>query len=212
MQLHGGYTKIMGNSGKVAYYTGLPNEETFKWVVTFYEKSCSSAETLSDEDQVLLVLMRLRLDIHLCFLADLFKISRNLASKIFECALTTLVTELKGLVVWPDDEAFYAWQPKTFKCKRFRRVRVIIDSTEIRLEKASAPTAQSTTWSSYKNSNTVKVLVGITPNGLISYISECWGGKVSDKQLVLLTNFTKKLEYGDGVMASMLLKSWQYSG
>lgn len=47
----------------------------------------------------------------------------------------------------------------------------------------------------------MKVLVGITPNGLISYISECWGGKVSDKQLVLLTDFTKKLEYGDAVMA-----------
>ncbi|KAH7984760.1 hypothetical protein HPB52_023718 [Rhipicephalus sanguineus] len=31
--------------------------------------------------------------------------------------------------------------------------------------------------------------------------SECWGGKVSDKQLVLLTDFTKKLEYGDEVMA-----------
>ncbi|KAH6921113.1 hypothetical protein HPB50_027904 [Hyalomma asiaticum] len=74
-------------------------------------------------------------------------------------------------------------------------------STEIRLERASASTAQSTTWSSYKNTNTVKVLVGITPNGLVSYISECWGGKVSDKQLVLLTDFTKKLEYGDEVMA-----------
>lgn len=47
----------------------------------------------------------------------------------------------------------------------------------------------------------MKVLVGITPNGLISYISECWGGKVSDKQLVLLPDFTKKLEYGDAVMA-----------
>lgn len=45
------------------------------------------------------------------------------------------------------------------------------------------------------------MLVGIAPNGLISYISECWGGKVSDKQLVLLTDFTKKLEYGDAVMA-----------
>ncbi|KAL1442167.1 hypothetical protein MTO96_046518, partial [Rhipicephalus appendiculatus] len=29
----------------------------------------------------------------------------------------------------------------------------------------------------------------------------CWGGKVSDKQLVLLTDLTKKLEHGDEVMA-----------
>lgn len=33
------------------------------------------------------------------------------------------------------------------------------------------------------------------------YISECCGGKVSNKQLVLLTDFTKKPEYGDEVMA-----------
>ncbi|KAH7965092.1 hypothetical protein HPB49_003306 [Dermacentor silvarum] len=100
-----------------------------------------------------------------------------------------------------DDVAFHAWQPKIFQCQRFRHVRVIIDSTEIRLERASASTAQSTTWSQYKNSNTIKVLVGLTPNGLISYISECWGGKISDKQLVLQTDFTKYLDYGDEVMA-----------
>lgn len=110
-----GYAKIAGNSNKVTYYTGLPNEETFRWVVSLYKNSCCSVETVSHEDQVLLVLMRLRLDIHLCFLADLFRISRNCASKIFESSLTTLVSELKGLVVWPDEEPFYAWQPKIFK-------------------------------------------------------------------------------------------------
>lgn len=79
-----GYSKIMGNSDQVTYYTGLPNEKTFKWVVSLYKTSCCSADTISHEDQVLLVLMRLRLDNRLCFLADLFKISRNHASTIFE--------------------------------------------------------------------------------------------------------------------------------
>lgn len=36
---------------------------------------------------------------------------------------------------------------------------------------------------------------------MISYVSECWGGKISDKQLVLFTDFTGKLESGDEVMA-----------
>nr|XP_054929285.1 uncharacterized protein LOC129386077 isoform X2 [Dermacentor andersoni] len=168
-----GYAAIAGHSEKVAYCTGLPNKETFALVVCVYRTACPSVETMSYEEQVLLVLMRLRLEIHLCFLADLFKISKNYVSIIFESALTTLVSELKGLVVWPDDVAFRAWQPKIFQCKRFRQVRAIIDSTEILLERARASTAQSTTWSKYKNFNSVKVLVGITPDGLISYISEC---------------------------------------
>ncbi|KAH9360206.1 hypothetical protein HPB48_000087 [Haemaphysalis longicornis] len=40
-----GYAKIAGNSDKVAYYTGLPNEETFRWVVSLYKNSCCSVET-----------------------------------------------------------------------------------------------------------------------------------------------------------------------
>ncbi|KAH7949400.1 hypothetical protein HPB49_009322 [Dermacentor silvarum] len=108
-----------------------------------------------------------------------------------------------------NDVAFPAWQPKLFQCKRFRQVRVIIDSTEIRIERASASTAQRTTWSQYKNSNTIKVLVGITPNRLISYVLECWGGKISDKQLFLQTDFTKYLEYRDEVMADRGL-AWKH--
>lgn len=197
-----GYHRIAGNSEKVSYYTGLPNEQAFEWLVSIFARSaqCVPSQGLSQEDQVLLVLMRLRLDVHLCFLADLFHIGKNSVSKLFETVLTVLVAELKGLIVWPDDISFNAWRPKAFQGK-FSRVRVIIDSTEIRLEKASATTAQSATWSPYKNSNTIKVLIGITPNGLISYVSECWGGKVSDKQLVLKTDFTSKLDYGDEVMA-----------
>lgn len=58
-----GYSKIAGDSNKVAYYTGLPNDDTFKWIVSIYRSAHTSAEIISHEDQVLLVLMRLRLDI-----------------------------------------------------------------------------------------------------------------------------------------------------
>ncbi|KAH9359618.1 hypothetical protein HPB48_010736 [Haemaphysalis longicornis] len=197
-----GYHKIAGSSENVSYYTGLPNQQVFLWVVGVFAHcaQCVPSQGLSLEDQVLLVLMRLGLDIHLFFLADLFGIGKNSACKLFETVLTLLVAELKMLIVWPDDISFNAWLPEAFRTK-FSRVKVIIDSTEIRLEKASGTTAQSATWSPYKNSNTVKVLIGITPNGLISYVSECWGGKISDKQLVLKTDFTSKLDYGDEVLA-----------
>lgn len=121
-----GYHKIAGSSDKVAYYTGLPNEQAFVWVVSVFARSaqCVPSQGLSQEDQVLLVLMRLRLDIHLCFLADLFEIGKNSASKLFETVLTVLVAELKGLIVWPDEIAFNAWLPESFRTK-FSRVRVI---------------------------------------------------------------------------------------
>lgn len=75
------------------------------WVVSGFARSaqCVPSHGLSQADQVLLVMMRLHPDIHVCFLADLFDIEKNSASKLFKTVLTVLVAELKGLahgVAW----------------------------------------------------------------------------------------------------------------
>jgi len=43
--------------------------------------------------------------------------------------------------------------------------------------------ARTETWSQYKHHNTAKFLIGITPQGVTSFISQGWGGRVSDKYL-----------------------------
>ncbi|XP_064486007.1 uncharacterized protein LOC135398538 [Ornithodoros turicata] len=196
-----GYKSLEGKSSTIAYLTGLPNEEVFKWVAELYEPAKHLCQKLGAHDQILLALMRLRLDLHLCLLAQMFDVGKTTASEIFQHVIGVLARELSGLIVWPDDTAFYAFLPRLFKKRQFKNVRVIVDCTEVRIERASSTTMQSATWSSYKHANTMKFLIGITPNGLISYVSECWGGKVSDKQPVLQTDFTQHLQYGDAVMA-----------
>ena len=57
------------------------------------------------------------------------------------------------------------------------------------------------TWSSYKHHNTVKYLIGIIPQGIISYISNGWGSRVSDKYLTEHSDFLQKLLPGDFFMA-----------
>jgi len=66
--------------------------------------------------------------------------------------------------------------PKSFFNAFGNSVAVIIDCFEIWIEKPSNLKARAKTWSSYKNKNTVKYLIAITPQGIISYISEGWGG------------------------------------
>ena len=61
--------------------------------------------------------------------------------------------------------------------------------------------AKAQTFSNYKHHNTTKILIGITPQGTISFVSEAWGGRTSDKCLTencgILNNFLP----GDLVLA-----------
>ncbi|CAF2969402.1 unnamed protein product [Rotaria sp. Silwood2] len=88
--------------------------------------------------------------------------------------------------------------------KNYPTVRVIVDCTELEIEKPSNPQAQQDTWSTYKNTNTVKALVGITPNGIVSYISSLYGGAASDRSLLNMTgagSLIELLEAGDTIMS-----------
>ena len=53
---------------------------------------------------------------------------------------------------------------------------------------------QAVTYSDYKKHNTMKVLVGITPRGKISFRSKLWGGRASDRYIVHNSNFLELVE------------------
>ena len=56
------------------------------------------------------------------------------------------------------------------------------------------------TWSSYKHWNTARLLLGITPTGVVSFIPPLWTGSISDKEIVKLSGLLNLLEAGDAVM------------
>ena len=62
-------------------------------------------------------------------------------------------------------------------------------------------TAHAQTWSNYKHHNTVKFLIGITPQGSVAFISQGWGGRTSDVHLTENSGLLQKLLPGDVVLA-----------
>lgn len=76
-----------------------------------------------------------------------------------------------------------------------------MDGTEFPIQKPKSPTVQSLTWSSYKNRNTLKVVIGITPAGLVSFISPAYGGSTSDRQIVERSSLPQMCDTGDEIMA-----------
>ena len=66
----------------------------------------------------------------------------------------------------------------------------------------ASPEAQQLTFSSYKNHNTLKALIGISPSGSITFVSDLYGGNISDKELTIRSGILKKTwARGDLLMA-----------
>ena len=60
---------------------------------------------------------------------------------------------------------------------------------------------QSATWSTYKNTNTHKGLIGITPSGYISFVSSLYCSNISDKKLTSECGVLNLLQASDSIMA-----------
>ena len=78
---------------------------------------------------------------------------------------------------------------------------MILDCTEIFIERPSCFRAQSLTYSTYQSHNTAKGLVGISPQGPVTFLSDLYGRHASDQQIVVSSGIVDLLEAGDSVMA-----------
>ena len=76
----------------------------------------------------------------------------------------------------------------------------MIDTTEIFIEAPALPELERMTFSSYKNHNAFKVLVGISPGGAVTFVSNLFSGSVTDKQLTR-SGLLELLKRRDCVMA-----------
>ncbi|XP_050056157.1 uncharacterized protein LOC126549819 [Aphis gossypii] len=84
----------------------------------------------------------------------------------------------------------------------FTNCRIIIDCTEFPTDVTrKSMVIQKSTYSNYKHYHTLKALIGVAPNGIVTFCSNLFPGSTSDKILTLHSGLLAQLEEGDLVLA-----------
>ena len=147
------------------------------------ESSLPEGTKLSKFNIFVMFFLKLRLNLYDEDIACRYGVHKSTVSRHFHKVLDILYVCTQDLIKWPDRETLRLTMPTSFK-KFFGKCAVIIDCSEVFMERPSNLLAGAQVWSNYKHHSTIKFLIGITPQGTISYISLCVGGRMSDKEIV----------------------------
>ncbi|XP_062573467.1 uncharacterized protein LOC134235352 [Saccostrea cucullata] len=177
--------KLMERMGPFTYYAG--------W----------SVKGFSVADQLLVTLMKLRLNCRDLDLADRFGTSRATISNIintYVCALhETLFEGVMKAVGIPSQVKCQGSMPRSFE--DFSGARIAMDATEVTQDVPSDLNSQSLSFSNYKSRHTVKAVTCVAPNGALVYCSDLYPGSTSDAAIVDHCNVLNMLQPGDMILA-----------
>ena len=189
----------------IPQYTGLPDVATFDSLLSI----CTGVginywegwepKSIAKREQLLLVLMKLRMNLSHDDLGFRFSISPTSVSNlvitwvlVLEAVLESIMKDIPSLVKNQKS------MPGCFS--DYRNTRIILDCTEIKVDVPANLDEQNQTWSSYKHANTFKALVGVAPNGTVTFAGELYGGCASDKAITAHSNVLKEMKSGETVM------------
>ncbi len=113
-------------------------------------------------NQLLMTLMKLRLNLRERDLAYRFEVSISVVSKYFITWICFIYQHLREVEWMPTVEQVKATLPYAFK-EKYPKTFIILDASDVFVETPNDLQLQSSTWSNYKHHNTAKFLVGFTP-------------------------------------------------
>ena len=161
------------------YYNGYSNvSEDPTYVV-----SRGRPQKLCDIDELFLTMTRLRLGLPEKDLADHFNIAQQEVSEIFATWIDRMSDCLGQLNFSTDRETLKRNLPECFK-PDYEDVYLIIDCTELFIEKPSQVIQQRGTWSEYKGRNTGKGLIALSPLMLLVFASDIYLGSKSNEEIL----------------------------
>ena len=172
------FCNTVTNDTDLSTLIGIPDFSTLDNIVNIVRKVIPQLENsgqISIRERVVLTFVKLKHNVSYALLTVVFKCctKRNCA-KIILRMLDMLSSFLKWAIPWPSKEEIL--QNMSFYFKDYEDVRVIVDCTEIFIQRPKNLCCQVITYSQYKSSNTIKFMTGVIPAGTISFVSKCYSG------------------------------------
>lgn len=155
---------------------------------------------ISRENCLVIFLAKLKLGISFSALGVIFQVDRRTVARIFYMMVTRMKKICGKFIFWPCRDVLQQTMPETFK-QHFPNCRVIIDCFEIKVQQPANIGSRVRLYSHYKKGFTTKILVGCSPCGGVTFISECFNGRISDCQITVKSGILDLLEPGDVVLA-----------
>ena len=213
-----GLYRYTADDKMIKYYTGFTNYNVMFSFFTHIRCMANTMQTayyvasqdisqsgrrrcLPLEDELFMFLCRLWSGLQEQDLADRFHCSIATVSRKIITWANLLYFILGSINIWLPRDTIKRKLPASFKGTKYDKTRVIIDCTEIKIQRPSSLVLNSQTYSSYKSTNTLKCLIGIAPHGCVTFISSLYTGCMSDVEITRLCGLLDLLEEGDVVMA-----------
>ena len=137
----------------------------------FVKSSLMLHSSLTPFQQLILTLMRPRLNLSGQDLGYHFGVHQSTVCRVFSHVIEVLYVKMKSLIIWPERDILKETMPMDCR-KHCLSCAAIIYCFEVFLERPTNVLARAHTFSSYKHHNTIKYLIGITPQGTVCFISE----------------------------------------
>jgi len=192
---------LIDHKKKLITMTGICSFNVLNEIINLHKQYFPDKRThrLNLKERIIMVFLKLKQGLSFAILSILFNdLTSETCRSTYILMISQLAQIMQSLVYWPSKQEILSNLPFCFD--NFNNVRVVLDCTEISVQRPKCLTCRIKCYSNYKSTFTLKFLVGITPGGLISFISKPYGGRSSDKAIFEQSNIIENIQPPDAIM------------